>query len=109
MVSGSVAGNRTYLQAVSNNFSSSPSNYSSVPILEFDSKAEVKSKLSNAYIAVAIYQGVSYNFQRSLISEGFSSIKVSPLGVFYCLLEETEVGAIKTMIKEAFTSSGKQQ
>lgn len=43
---------------------------------------------------------MSYNIHSIFETEGYFSIKVSPLGENACLLEEVELGEIHDLIKE---------
>lgn len=46
---------------------------------------------------------MSYNIQTSFELESYFSIKVTPLGVNLCLLEEFEEGVIRDLIKEGMS------
>ncbi|CAK8572723.1 unnamed protein product [Lathyrus sativus] len=58
-------------------------------------------RLNKAYVRVVNSPDMSYNIQTSFKTKGYFSIKVTPLGANLCLLEESEEGEIRDLIREA--------
>ncbi|CAK8570608.1 unnamed protein product [Lathyrus sativus] len=53
------------------------------------------------YVMVLENVGMSYDVQESFHTEGYFTIKVTPLGANLCLLEEMEEGELKIIMDEA--------
>ncbi|CAI8607977.1 unnamed protein product [Vicia faba] len=66
--------------------------------LKYSSKEEDNLRLSKAYVDQVIILGSTYNIQTNFEMEGYFAIKVTPLGVNLCLLEESEEGVIEDLI-----------
>lgn len=67
-------------------------------MFEFKSSKEDMDRLSKAYIREVLYPGESHSIQNHFAMEGFFSVKISPLGPNFCLLEDLKEGIIEELI-----------
>lgn len=69
--------------------------------LKFQSEEDELIKLRKSFVGVVINPRMAYNIRMSFEIEGYFSIKVTPFGANFRLLEESEIGKISDLIREA--------
>ncbi|CAK8572702.1 unnamed protein product [Lathyrus sativus] len=84
----------------SDGFTSREGKRTFVEVLRTDREAKVVAKRKEAYVGKVVIPGSSYNIHTHFEAEGYFSIKVTPLGANFCLLEEMEEGEIHGLIRE---------
>lgn len=69
-------------------------------LLNYNSKKKELARFKKAFIDIVVNPVMYYNIQTSFKIEGYFTIKVTPLGVNLCLLEECEEGEIRDLLRE---------
>lgn len=68
--------------------------------LVFEIDRSDRERLEKAYVGVVLESGMAFNIRNSFEIEGYFLIKVTPMADNLCLLEESEEGEIKDLIRE---------